>query len=88
MSRPRQSDLTFACEELGRNPQHGKALLLVLTELLYHESPLVREGALLGLLAADDEENLTGPLRIILVDRLKEETSPAMINMIKEVLEG
>lgn len=88
MPRPRQSDLTFACEELGRHPQRGKALLLVLTELLYHESPLVREGALLGLLEADDEENLTGPLRDILTDRLKEETSPAIISMITEALEG
>lgn len=57
-------DISFAAEELGKNnPGHNTKMVLI--GLLYHPSPLVREGAVLGLYHVSDEEVL-GHLREIL----------------------
>ena len=46
-----RAHLSYAAEALGRETEgtEGQAVVLVLTRLLEHESPLVREGAVYGL---------------------------------------
>lgn len=77
-------DLTFAAESLGRRTS-AELAVPVLLPLLQSESPMVREGAVLGL---DVHVEAVEEVKLALLTALKKEDVWGVQQAIKEVLYG
>lgn len=77
----RPSDLTFAAEIVGRIPQ-PELIVPVLTRLLDHSSPLIREGAVYGL-----SNHMSDTVRATLRRVVEGDASPGVREAAQSVLE-
>lgn len=75
--------LTFAAEIAGRTMSGEAAVVHALLRLLRHESPCVREGAVLGLSHVDYDDSVTRALRRVAAN----DASPGVREQAKAVLE-
>ena len=76
------SQLTFALEILGAFAENTPKTIALLVDHLYHDSPLVREGAVTGLSEIEDET-----VHQVLLLRLDRETSQGVRVALLEALE-
>ena len=85
--KPRPSNLTFALEHLGTAGRNGVDVASTLVEHLAHESPGVREGALIGLVNLYRDHAIPGPVVEAVRRVARGDSSPAVRSVAGCVIE-